>query len=57
MERLKINGIIILCALLYGCEAWSLKVTERIHNEGVQNRVQRQILLSSHVGVTTHYGF
>ena len=32
MKRLKIYGI-ILCVVLYGCEAWSLKVTERIHTE------------------------
>jgi len=42
-ERLKINGIISVCVVLYGCETWSLKVTGRIHTEGVQNRVLRQI--------------
>jgi hypothetical protein len=39
----RINRTIILSAVLYGCETWSLTLMEE-HTEGVRKRVSRRIL-------------
>ena len=42
--KIKIYGTIILCVVLYGCEAWSLTLREEPRLRVFENRLLKRIL-------------